>query len=191
MTAALQQRLDQIMVTLDDPRFLESDGLGNEIGFWIFDYPADQELMVREHIAFMQKKLTQKGRQFQIINLFEVAVAMLEARNLLNRSFEREKQVGPEKLLSKIKAPLSQDKMARYIDDHFDLKNQEFVFVTGLGSAWPMVRGHEILSSMQDVMGSTPMLMFYPGEYSGMDLHLFGKIDSHNYYRAFKLFPNP
>jgi hypothetical protein len=38
-------------------------------------------------------------------------------------------------------------------------------------------------------MAKTPLILFYPGEYSGRDLHPFGMIDSKNYYRAFKLVP--
>ncbi|HAA34478.1 MAG TPA: DUF1788 domain-containing protein, partial [Firmicutes bacterium] len=32
-----------------------------------------------------------------------------------------------------------------------------------------------------------PLIMFYPGTYSGQDLHLFDEISDQNYYRAFKL----
>lgn len=39
-----------------------------------------------------------------------------------------------------------------------------------MGNAWPLVRGHELMSALQDVMGFTPLLMFYPGTYSGHDL---------------------
>jgi hypothetical protein len=31
-----------------------------------------------------------------------------------------------------------------------------------MGNAWPLVRGHELMSALQDVMGFTPLLMFYP-----------------------------
>lgn len=44
------------------------------------------------------------------------------------------------------------------------------------------------MSALQDVMGFTPLLMFYPGTYSGHDLSPAG-IDSRNYYRAFRLVP--
>jgi hypothetical protein len=44
---ALQSRLDLILERIENPRFLNNDGLGNEIGFWIFDYPAKHELVVR------------------------------------------------------------------------------------------------------------------------------------------------
>lgn len=47
---ALQTRLDLILERIESPKFLKNDGLGNEIGFWVFDYPAKYELLVREHL---------------------------------------------------------------------------------------------------------------------------------------------
>jgi hypothetical protein len=52
-----------------------------------------------------------------------------------------------------------------------------------------LIRGHELLSALQDVMGSTPLILFYPGAYSGNDLQPLDGIESKNYYRAFKLVP--
>ncbi|MGE5026832.1 BREX protein BrxB domain-containing protein, partial [Yersinia enterocolitica] len=69
------------------------------------------------------------------------------------------------------------------------LPAQQFVILTGLGNAWPLVRGHELMSALQDVMGFTPLLMFYPGNYSGYDLSPLAGINSRNYYRAFRLVP--
>ena len=53
MSHDFNQRLDQILdrVTSDD--FLKGQGLGNEIPFYAFDYPPEQELAVRAHLAFL------------------------------------------------------------------------------------------------------------------------------------------
>lgn len=185
----LQNRLDLILKRLEDPRFLRNDGLGNEIGFWLFDYPAEYEVQVRQHIALLGEKLGKRNRQFACVNIFQMLVGMLEARGLLERTFGRERQVGAEALRKTLAGPLSQDKVARYIAEQVQPQAQEFVILWGLGSAWPLVRGHELLSALQDVMGKTPLLLFYPGTYSGQDLHPFGLVESRNYYRAFKLVP--
>jgi hypothetical protein len=185
----LQARLDLVLERIDSKEFLSSDGLGNEIGFWVFDYPAQHELLVRDHVEYITEKLQNRGKKFEVLNLFQIIIDMLEARNLLERTFQREKQVGVEALIKTLKAPLSQDKIAKFIAGRYQLADMDFLILTGLGSAWPLIRGHEVLSALQDVMGSTPLMLFYPGEYSGLDLHLFGKIESQNYYRAFKLVP--
>jgi hypothetical protein len=185
----LQNRLDLILKRLEDPRFLRNDGLGNEIGFWLFDYPAEYEVQVRQHIALLNEKLGKRNRQFACVNIFQILIGLLESRGLLERTFERERQVGTDALRKTLAGPLSQDKVARYMSEQLKPETQEFIILWGLGSAWPLVRGHELLSALQDVMGKTPLLLFYPGIYSGQDLHPFGLVESRNYYRAFKLVP--
>ena len=186
---SLQSRLNLVLERIESPRFLKSDGLGNEIGFWIFDYPASQELIVRDHLKHIADKLTKRGYQFESVNLFEILIEMLGSRDLLERTFQREKQVGVEALRKTLAGPLSQKKIAEFIADKIHPEKLQFVILSGLGNAWPLIRGHELLSALQDVMGSTPLVLYYPGEYSGLDLHPFGMIESKNYYRAFKLVP--
>lgn len=186
---ALQNRLDLILERIDNPQFLKNDGLGNEIGFWIFDYPANQELIVRDYVKHLTEKLEKRGFKFGNVNIFQTLIDMLNSRGLLERTFAREKQVGVEAIKSTLAGPLSQKKVAEFIAAEIRPESLDFVLLTGLGNAWPLVRGHELLSALQDVMGKTPLVLFYPGEYSGQDLHPFGRIDSKNYYRAFKLVP--
>jgi len=185
----LQNRLDLIHKRLEDSRFLNNDGLGNEIGFWVFEHPAEYELQVRQYIMILMEKLQKRNHRFVCASIFQILVDMLMSRGLLERTFERERQVGSDALQKALAGPLSQDKVARYLADQLKPETQEFVILWGLGSAWPLVRGHELLSALQDVMGKTPLLLFYPGTYSGQDLHPFGLVEARNYYRAFKLVP--
>ena len=69
---ALQTRLDLILERIESPKFLKNDGLGNEIGFWVFDYPAKYELLVREHLKHVDEKLNKRGYRFVHLNIFEV-----------------------------------------------------------------------------------------------------------------------
>ncbi|WP_112197426.1 DUF1788 domain-containing protein [Rahnella sp. NRRL B-41462] len=184
----LDYRLKQLEERIGDDRFLKNQGSGNEIGFWIFDYPAQQELQVREYLAFLFKKL-EKKYTFTQLNIFQVIIDMLEERKLFERICQREPELGLETLKKHLAAPLSQKKIAEYIAHTVDLPSQQFVILTGLGNAWPLVRGHELMSALQDVMGFTPLLMFYPGNYSGYDLSPLAGINSRNYYRAFRLVP--
>ena len=40
--------------------FLSGRGLGNEIPFYAFDYPPEDELAVREHVAFLLAQIPKK-----------------------------------------------------------------------------------------------------------------------------------
>jgi hypothetical protein len=56
-----------------------------------------------------------------------------------------------------------------------------------VGKCYPILRSHTILNNLHQVIDDVPVVMFYPGKYSGQDLLLFGEIKDDNYYRAFKL----
>ncbi|MRI34254.1 DUF1788 domain-containing protein [Endozoicomonas sp. OPT23] len=185
----IQNRLNLIQERIESKEFLNNEGLGNEIGFWIFDYLPEYELSVRAHTSEMVQRLEKRGYQFVVINLFEIVIEMLEARRLLDKAFVREVAKGASVLKDALKAPLDQKRIADFISQKFDPCGQQFVILTGLGNVWPLLRGHELLNALQAKMGNTPLVLFYPGVYSGLDLQPFGLIESRNYYRAFKLVP--
>ena len=94
----LAVRLDAIRERLDSLDFLNNRGLGNEIGFYIFDYPPQYELMVREYLTMTVSKMAKLGRRFVHLNLFEELVDMLNERKLLDKAFELEKKKGTDEI---------------------------------------------------------------------------------------------
>ncbi|HAW5780771.1 TPA: DUF1788 domain-containing protein [Escherichia coli] len=185
----LEYRLSQIQSRINEDRFLKNNGSGNEIGFWIFDYPAQCELQVREHLKYLLRHL-EKDHKFACLNVFQIIINMLNERGLFERVCQQEVKVGTETLKKQLAGPLNQKKIADFIAKKVDLAAQDFVILTGMGNAWPLVRGHELMSALQDVMGFTPLLMFYPGTYSGYNLSPLTDTGSQNYYRAFRLVPD-
>ena len=53
---SLEQRLDKVEGIIKKPSFRQNKGLGNEVGYYIFDYPAEQELAVREYVEYIRQK---------------------------------------------------------------------------------------------------------------------------------------
>ena len=51
-----EQRLDQIEIEINKKEFREHKGLGNEIGYYVFDYEPSKELRVREHVKYLKEK---------------------------------------------------------------------------------------------------------------------------------------
>lgn len=187
----LNERLNQIPDKLLSREFLNSQGLGNEIGFWIFDYPAEQELSVREYIEFLERMLTQKHGHLKWvnINLLSCVVDYLADRRFLDKAISMQHSKGDEALLKALKGPLHTDKFAPYLTEKYAANDQDIIFITGVGSVWPLLRAHSLLNSLHALLGHKPVVLFYPGEYSGQVMSLFGKIPSDNYYRAFRLVP--
>jgi len=184
----LQARLDQIFDKITTTDFVSGKGLGNEIAFYIFDYPPEQEITVRKHIAFMLERIKSHTHLKVIcVDLFALIVEHLKERGLLDRSIALEQEKGSGGLKKALKAPLKPEHLVQLFKDKAKPSEYDLVLVTGVGNAWPLVRSHSLLNNLQPVMGDTPLILFYPGSFDGQTVQLFGKLRSNPYYRAFRL----
>jgi hypothetical protein len=191
MTDSLTERMNEVLPKITSPEFLSSRGLGNEIAFYIFDYPPEEELKIREFVTFLLEHIPKHrpGLKVKHVNLFDLIISYLKDRNLLDKSFDKQREKGDKALAAALQGPLKTEKLIQLFVDACKPEEQDLVLVSGVGSIWPLVRSHTLLNNLQVVMGKTPLVMFYPGRYDGQSLRLFGKTKSDNYYRAFKLVP--
>ena len=191
MSDQLTERLNRILPKLISDDLLSGSGLGNEIGFYVFDYPAEDELRVREQIVFLLDHLpkSKPGLRVKHVSLFELLIDYLKSRNLLDRAIEMQRTQGDEAVFKALSAPLHESRLAQVFADYVQPAQHDLVLVSGVGSAWPLLRSHALLNNLHPLMGNTPMVMFYPGKYDQLSLKLFGILESRNYYRAFKLVP--
>lgn len=186
-------RLDQIEARLQSDSFLNNRELGGEIGFYIFDYPAQFELRVREHLELRLPSLAKQGLKFLHLNLFKELLEMLQGRKLLDKAFELEQKKGTDELAKALKGPLEQGRVAKHLMEKIQSANPQFVLLSGLGQCWPLLRGHSLLNALHAHMGAIPLVLFYPGRYNGLELYPFdldrAEVATANYYRAFQLVP--
>ncbi|WP_243738603.1 DUF1788 domain-containing protein [Aquabacterium commune] len=186
----MAERLNLILDRITSEEFLQNQGLGNEIGFWIFDYPPECELDVR---AFLDGTvLPALGKRVptiraQRIDLFKLILELLEERGLLDKVIQMQLDKGNDAVLAPLRSVLKEDKLAQRIAQQLNLEDIDMVILTGVGASYPMVRTNTLLSALHPVMGNTPLLMFYPGRYDGYSLNLFSKMADDHYYRAFRL----
>ncbi len=192
MTFTLDERLNQIIPRITSREFLDSKGLGNEIGFWIFDYPPEREMDVRDFLNGTVLPALSKNVptiRAATVNLLTLVSELLEERNLLEKAMEMQLDKGDESALAALRSVLKEDKLAQKIADQFDIPNLDLLILTGVGSVYPMLRTHTLLSALHPIMGKTPLLMFFPGKYDGHSLRLFNTLAEDHYYRAFRLVP--
>lgn len=191
MSDLLTERLNAILPRITSDDFLSGSGLGNEIAFYVFDYPPEEELRLREHIAFLLEQAPRKrpGMRVSHVNLLDLVVDHLRSRSLLERAVKKQQEEGDAALLKSLKTVLEAEKIAPAFVDASLPGEHDLVLVSGVGSVWPLVRTHNLLNNLHARMGQTPLILFYPGKYDGVSLRLFNKLDSKNYYRAFKLVP--
>lgn len=192
MTFSLEERLNQILPRITSSDFLQSKGLGNEIGFWIFDYPPERELDVRSfvHGTVMPALAKQvPSIKAQAVDLFKLVTELLQERNLLDKAMEMQKNKGDDSMLAALRSVLKEDKLAQKIAGQHDISSLDLLVLNGVGAVYPMLRTHTLLSALHPIMGKTPLLMFFPGRYDGHSLRLFNTLAEDHYYRAFRLVP--
>lgn len=191
MSDPLHERLNQILPRLISDDFLSGSGIGNEIAFYIFDYPPEDEPRVRDYLRALLDHLPKQrhGLRVQHVNLFDFVLDYLKSRKLLDKAIQMQREKGDDALKKALAGPLRESRLSRLFAELAQPDQHDLVIVSGVGSVWPLLRAHTLLNNLQAVMGQTPLVLFYPGRYDGHSLRLFGKLKNNNYYRAFKLVP--
>lgn len=187
----LEERLAQAEAAIRKPAFRKNKGLGNEVGYYIFDYDTHQELAVREWVSNIQHKYEIGAEGFRVIvfDLYDIVIDILEEKGYLEKCYEFEQKKGFDRITKAVGNTLritSQDSLIiSYIRER--TPDNSVVFLTGIGKCYPLLRSHNVLNNLHQVIDHVPVVLFYPGKYDGQELILFGEIKDDNYYRAFKL----
>lgn len=192
MSASFEERLNQILPRITSKDFLTNQGLGNEIGFWIFDYPPEREMDMRAFLRDVIEPALAKHQppiRSTSVDLFELVIGLLQERGLLDKAIEMQKNKGDEAVLGALRSVLKEDKIAQKLMTQIDLPSLDMVILSGVGAVYPMLRTHTLLSALHPHMKDKPLLMLFPGRYDGYSLRLFNKLAEDHYYRAFRLVP--
>ena len=187
----LTARLDAMEAAIKKPSFRQSSGKANEVNYWIFDYPPEKELEVRERIEYMKNK-NQKGTdeyQLVVFDLYDIIIDFLERKNFIDKCYDFEKQRGFGRIVKAVsnsmKVSENDSLVVQYIQEH--TPENAIAFLTGVGKCYPLLRSHNVLNNLHQSYLRAPVVMFFPGTYNEQELILFNEIKDDNYYRAFRL----
>lgn len=191
---SIDSRLNKIEGIITNENFKKNKGLGNEVGYYIFDYNPRDELIVREHIQYLKRKINNSNKGIKIIefDLYEIMIEILQEEDYLDNCFEIEREDGFIDMAESISEAFGLDEtndlnlvLSKIMSD---IPEQDAViFLTGIGKCYPIIRSHNILNNMHQIFDWLPVILFFPGEYNGQELQIFGTVKDNNYYRAFKL----
>lgn len=189
--AELTARLDEMELAIKKPSFRQSSGRANEVNYWIFDYPPERELEVRERIAYLKRKNRSGTDGFELVvfDLYDIIIDFLEQKGFLEKCCDFERKAGIPRIgkavSNSMKVNDDDSLIVRYIKDHTPEK--AVVFLTGIGKCYPILRSHKVLNHLHQAFVRVPVVMFFPGTYNEQELILFNEIKDDNYYRAFRL----
>tara|TARA_B110000238_G_C16042836_1_gene402642 strand:- start:353 stop:937 length:585 start_codon:yes stop_codon:yes gene_type:complete len=169
-------------------RFLSKESLGGEIPFFISSYNATQEIEAKESIKRLIKKLDTAGVSVLEINLYDLVCEILENKGGMGRMFLVEKTKSKERFLRALQSSLNiHQVLMPLINEKIKDSEAKVYFLTGIGLVFPYIRSHNVLNNLQNIAKEAPTVAFFPGDYNGHTLNLFGLLKDDNYYRAFNI----
>lgn len=183
MSKNIRDRLDRLREHIQKPDFLEGKGLSNEVNIWIFCYDPADEMTVRcftEQLASRQDLAC----HLHIHNLYQLFLSICDDMDIIDAIPDMEECDGSEYLLEQLHSAISNNEFV----DKMYYEPQEIgdvLMLTGVGEVFPFMRIHKLLEALQPHFPDIPILVMYPGEFSGHDVRLFNRLKPNDYYRAF------
>jgi len=184
----LVRKFEKLYKKVSSKSFLNKEALGGEIPFFISPYNAEQELEVMKSIELLRRKLESNGIPVLELNLYDISCEIIDEEIGMEEFFEIERDMDKSEFLDAIQSVLEihQVLMPR-ISQKIKESEAKVYFLTGVGMVFPFIRSHNILNNLQNVAKEAPTLCFFPGDYDGHSLELFGLLKDDNYYRAFNI----
>lgn len=177
----IYKRLEQLETRIHQEGFTKPTGIGSEIPHFVLDYPAEDELIVRTYIEGLLKRSPLNIKE---INLFEFLLALFE--DDLDDLIEMANEDGVEELLLAIQ-PVLEDRHL-LIDTFIEVAGDaDLVFITGIGTVHPFIRASHLLKKLSNHAYRTPLILFYPGHFSGLDLRLFNQFNHEDEYQITRI----
>jgi len=190
----IQESFDHLLTVLSGQRFLQKEGLGNEVPFFICPFDASVSVDVIRLQKQLVNRLEQSGIRVLEINLYDLSIEILKDLGIWDQVIEIEPTVSKDELKELLQGVLDPEtNLVPAIATK--LKNNDFdiLFLSGVGEVFPYIRSHHVLNNLQSTAKEKPTLMFFPGAYthtleSGASLDLFNRLHDDKYYRAFNIF---
>ena len=167
----LSRQEEHLFAVLSGRRYLQMEGLSNEVPFFIYPYPPEEALAIAAAKRRIKNRLFKERGVWDRVLAAEPEQDKADFREMLQGMLDPQLHI----------APAIRDRLAQADFDIF--------FLTGIGEVFPYIRSHNVLNNLQSVVTGKPMLMFFPGRYEqsdtlGSSLVLFGRLKDDQYYRA-------
>lgn len=179
----LTERMDDLRELLQSERFLNGDGLSNEVNIRIFCYDAKDEMTVQH---FIRQLLTDQTLNCHLIecNLYNIFLSLCEEMGVLDEIPNMEDVEGSEFLLDELQGFASSHDYVRKMQ-YSPHRYGDVLLLTGVGDVFPFMRVHALLETLQPAFSDIPIVVMYPGTFDKIQLRLFDKLEPKGYYRAF------
>lgn len=190
----MQDKLEHLFAVISSQRFLNKQGLGNEVPFFICPFRPEDAVGMERLQRQLVNRLEQTGVRILEINLYDLSIEILKERDIWSQIIETEESVSKDELKELLQGVLDPEAhLVPAIGAKLEGSEFEVLFLSGVGEVFPYIRSHNVLNNLQSTAKEKPTVMFFPGAYthsleSGASLDLFGRLHDDKYYRAFNIF---
>lgn len=186
-------RAEHLFNVVSSSRFLQKQGLGNEVPFFICAYDAEDGLTIAADREDLIVRLGHAGVRVLDINLYDLSIDLLIKRDIFDQIIEIEADTTKSELKELLQGVLDpQEHLIPQIARLIEETEHDVIFLSGVGEVYPYLRSHNVLNNLQSTAKDRPTVMFFPGKYThalatGASLELFGLLHDDKYYRAFNI----
>ena len=190
----MQDRFQHLFAVISGQRFLNKQGLGNEIPFFICPFIPDESNEMERLRNQLINRLAQVGVRVLEINLYDLSIGILKTEGDFEWLIQNESRLEKSKLQEELQGILDiETVMVPAIAKKIASTDFDVLFLSGIGEVFPYIRSHNVLNNLQSTAKEQPTVLFFPGAYShslesGASLDLFGRLHDDKYYRAFNIF---
>lgn len=186
-------RAEHLFKVVSSSRFLNKEGLGNEVPFFICPFGAEHGRTMIEDRRNLITRLEHEGVNVLDVDLYDLSLEILAEREILDQLIEIEPDTEKSELKEMLQGVLDpQDHLIPKIGARIAGAAHDVIFLSGVGEVYPYLRSHNVLNNLQSTAKDKPTVLFFPGRYThalatGASLDLFGLLHDDKYYRAFNI----
>lgn len=181
----INERLDKVRTLIQEPDFLHSKGLSNEVNIRFFCYDIKDEMAVRNFVNQIKVNQSLKCNLIEC-NLFHTFLSICDDKRITKSIALMEERKGKKFLLEQMHSIVTEVTFVEKIKYEPHMPG-DVLILTGVGEVFPFMRIHVLLSALQPHFSDIPILVFYPGVFDGYHVKLFNKLQPNDYYRAFNV----
>lgn len=190
----IPERFQHLNGVISGQRFLQKQGLGNEIPFFICPFKPQEAVAMEQLQQQLVTSLSNQGVKVLRVNLYDLSIDLLKARGIWEQVLVIEPTVPKDQLKELLQGVLDPEAhLVPAIAEKIQAEPFDVLFLSGVGAVFPYIRSHNVLNNLQKVAKDRPTVMFFPGEYNhsletGASLELFSRLRDDKYYRAFNIY---
>lgn len=190
----IPERFRHLKTVISGQRFLQKQGLGNEVPFFICPFSPKDAVEMEQLQHSLINSLSNDGVAVLEINLYDLAIHLLKTRGIWEQVLTVESDVSKDQLKELLQGVLDPEQhLVPAIAAQIQATSFDVLFLSGVGEVFPYIRSHNVLNNLQKVAKDQPTVMFFPGEYNhsletGASLELFSRLRDDKYYRAFNIY---